>query len=196
MPLETPTFDNCTNAVGYHTGSYSGFDVQCFSQLGNQMVTAAPSWLQANSSSDLTLELGVANAADLCSMPVETPTLDRHVPAMHVSCRAADTSVFVEQSSEQPVIRSWVASDPMNLAGELPDLCSTLASELATQDVTNFCSAPMAPELSMKMLDVNDLCGVPLETPTLDRYAPTVAIRGHFADPREGLKLSLADYLL
>jgi hypothetical protein len=57
--------------------------------------------------------------------------------------------------------------------------------------------APMAPDLSMKIMEVNDLCGMPLETPTLDRYAPTVAIRGNSWDqPREGLKLSLADYLL
>merc|ERR1719191_2427903 len=102
------------------------------------MVNAAPSWLQDNSNSDLTLELGVANAADLSSMPVETPTLDRHVPAMHVSCRAADTSVFVEQSSEQPVVRSWISSEEMTLAGELTvsdvnDLCSVVAPELSMQ---------------------------------------------------------------
>jgi len=192
MPLETPTFDNC---YSYLPVSHAPFDMQCFSQV--QM--ASTNWLQANGSSDLTLDLGATNAGELCSMPVETPTLDRHVPAMHVSCRAADTSVFVEQSSEQPSVRSWIAT-------EAPDLCSALASELSTQDVTDFCGAPMAPddfcgapmapELSMKIFEVNDLCGVPLETPTLDRYAPTVAIREHVVDPREGLKLSLADYLL
>jgi hypothetical protein len=213
IPLQTPSFDNYTTAVGYsyHSGCNAGFDVQSFAQLGTQMIHTAPSWLQANDGPNLTLDLDVANAADLCGMPVETPTLDRHVPAMHVSCRAADTSVFDEQSSEQPVVRSWIASEPVTLSGDLsvPDvngLCCALASELPTQDVTDFCSAPMAPDLSMapmapdlsmKIMEVNDLCGMPLETPTLDRYAPTVAIRGNSWDqPREGLKLSLADYLL
>jgi len=195
-------FDNCMSVTEmaysmYHSGSNAGFDPQCFSQLGDHMAATAPCWLQPNDSSDLTLDIGFANAADLSSMPVETPTLDRHVPAMHVSCRAAETSAFVEQSSEQPVVRSWIVSEEMTLTGEpCTDFCSApMVSELSTQELcSDFCTAPMAP--SMKILDVSDLCGVPLETPTLDRYAPTVAIRGDFADPREGLKLSLADYLL
>lgn len=193
IPLETPSYDNYTTTVGN-----AGFDVQCFSHLGTEMVLEAPTFLQANGSSDLTLELEVAHATDLCGMPVETPTLDRHVPAMHVSCRAADTFVFLEQSSEQPVHRSWLANDPLTLSGELlmPDMnsmCGTFASDLPTE----FCSAPIDPELSMKFVELNNLCGMPLETPTLDRrYAPAIAIRGNSDEPRGGLKLSLADYLL
>jgi hypothetical protein len=176
--LETPTWDRCIAGYDFHPVSDAG--MQGF--LESQMMSNA-SWLQGNDSSELSLHLGVANAADLSSMPLETPTFDRHVPAMHVSCRAADTSVFLEESCEQPAVRSWI----------VPELA---VSDMTTVDVNEFYSAPLAPELSIEMTDVNDLCGVPLETPTLDnRYAPTFAIRAECDGPRQGMKLSLADYL-
>merc|ERR1712118_131161 len=200
MP-QTSTFENC---MALHHYSYQ----QYLLQMGTHVATA-PGCLHDNRSSQLTLDLGVGNGADPGNMPLEleTPTLDRHVPAMHVSCRASDTPVIAEQSCDQPIVRSWLAGEPtdlsMTLAPELAcmsDLCTVMAPELTMQDMPDFCTAPlmpMAPELNMKVPDVNDLCGVPLEAPTLDRaHAPTVAIRGDRDVLREGLKLSLADYLL
>merc|ERR1711977_343244 len=155
------------NGAGYEYQACSNAGLHCFSEMVPQLFTN-PSWLHGNDGSDLSLHLGVANATDLSNVPLETPTFDRHVPAVHVSCRAADTAVFVEQSSEQPVVRSWIAAEPMTLAPELAvpdvdDLCNVVAP-----DVNDFYGAPLAPELSIKMPDVNDFCGVPLETPTLD----------------------------
>lgn len=191
-PLETPTWDRCMTGVGYFHHLSEG--LQCFSEMGPHVGTD-PGWLQASESSDLSLHLGVANAADLSAMPLETPTLDRHVPAMHVSCRAADTSGFVEQCFEQPLVRSWTTSEPTTLAPDTNNLCSVVAPEMSMQDANKFYAVPLAPELSMTLPDVSDFCGIPLETPTLDRYAPAVAVRADCGGIRQGLKLSLADYL-
>lgn len=180
MPLETPTWDSFMAGVGYWDQPCINTGVQCFSEMEPQMSSDSKNSLLC----DLSLHLGVANAADLAIVPLETPTLDRHVPAMYVSCRAAETSVFGEHFFEQPVARSWIATEPMTLAQELP-----------MREGNNFTFAFMAPELSMKLPDMNDLCGVPLETPTLDRCAPTVAIRTDDDGPRLGLKLNLAHYL-
>merc|ERR1712224_1152430 len=135
----------------YQSGVNAG--LQCFPEMAPQLLTN-PGWLHGNDGSDLSLHLGIANAVDLSTM-IETPTFDRHVPAVHVSCRAADTTVFVEQSSEQPVVRSWISSEEMTLAGELcTDYCTAaMATELSTQELCDFNTPPMAPELSMKMLD-------------------------------------------
>lgn len=188
-PLETPTWDGYISASGYEFQGSIDVGLQGFPDMTPQIVTNS-GWLQGNGSSELSLHLGDVNAADLSNMPLETPTFDRHVPAMHVSCRAADTDVFVEQSSEQPAVRSWIVPDLT--ASDMNEMCS-----MATLDVNDFYGVTtLAPELSIKMPDVNDLCGVPLETPTLDnRYAPTVAIRLECDGPRQGMKLSLADYL-
>jgi len=192
MPLETPTWDSFMAGVNYSDQHGFNTGVQCFSEIEPEMSSDSKNSLLC----DLSLHLGVANAADLAIVPLETPTLDRHVPAMHVSCRAAETSAFGEHSFEQPVARSWTLAPEIVAPSSVNDLCSAMAQELSMQEVNDFSFAFMAPaELSMQLPSMDDLCGVPLETPTLDRCAPTVAIRTDNDGPRHGLKLSLAHYL-
>lgn len=111
--LETPTWDRCSNGPGFRHQSASNAGPLCLSEMVPQRITN-PSWLQRyDESSDLSLYLGVADAAHLYSLPLETPTLDRYVPAVHVSCRSPDHPAFIEKHAGQPAFRSWIATAPV-----------------------------------------------------------------------------------
>merc|ERR1712093_228446 len=101
-------------------------------------------------------------------MPLETPTLDRCMPAFHFPCKPPGMPTFDQQHSEEMMMRSWIANesyDSMELS--IPTPCRTM-----------------------------QVCGVPLETPTLDRNLSSMLDPiDVLVNQRQGCQLNLANYL-
>lgn len=101
-------------------------------------------------------------------MILETPTLDRCMPTLYVPCKSERMPTFGNQHSEEMAIRCWTSNESHDsMELSIPTQCQTM-----------------------------QVCGVPLETPTLDRnpYSMLDPLEV-LLNQRKGHQLNLANYL-